>query len=148
MSAAAAASSGSPFLLPASCIKRLADMVDRRSSRNSTGTAVRRPSSRAKSLTFSACLPTLPSMDTGRPTMMLPTLLCWTTLMIAAMSASSSLRSIITRGLASIPPGSLSASPILRSPTSRPRTRVIRLLPISLPAPGPWPVAVPRPASP
>ncbi len=113
------------FLVLAACIRRLADTVDKRSSLNSTGISVRLDSSRTKASTFSACLPMLPSIERGRPTIICLTC-CWLIiLVIASTSTVSSIRLIIVSGLANMPPGSLRATPILLSPISRPRLRVI-----------------------
>ena len=115
------------FLALTSCISRLADTVVKRSSLNSTGTSIWLHSFWVKAFVFSACLPTLPSIESGKPTTICLTW-CWLTiLIIASTPAASSSRLIIVSGLANIPPGSLRATPIRLSPMSRPRLRVTRL---------------------
>ncbi len=109
------------------CIRLLADTVDKRSSLKSTGTSVCLHSSRIKAFTFSACLPTLPLIEIGRPAIICPTWFWLTILIIVSMSAWSSLQLIMVSGLASMPSGSLRATPILLSPISSPRLRVISL---------------------
>jgi len=112
------------FFVRAACIRRLADTVVKRSSLNSTGTSVRPDKLRTKSFTFSACCPMLPSIKRGRPAMTRPTWCCSMISIIVFISRFSSVRSIIVKGLARIPPGSLRATPILLSPISSPRLRV------------------------
>ncbi len=113
------------FLGLAARIKRLADTVVNRSSLNSTGTSVWLQSCRVKAVTFSACLPRLPSIERGKPTITCLTC-CWRIIsVIAATSAVSPWQLIIVSGLAKIPSGSLSATPIRFSPRSSPKLRVI-----------------------
>jgi len=113
------------FLMLTACIRRSANTVVKRSSLCSTGTSVWLHSFWVNAFTFSACSPRLPSMECGRPTTIFPTC-CWVIIsVIASISRLSSLRLIIVNGLANMPSGSLRATPILLSPMSSPRLRVI-----------------------
>jgi len=113
------------FLLVVACIKRLANTVDNRSSLNSTGTSVCLRNFWVKAFTFSACLPKLPFMERGKPTIICLTWFCLTILIMASISTVSSLQWIMVNGLANILSGSLRATPIRLSPISRPKLRVI-----------------------
>jgi hypothetical protein len=99
--------------------------VERRSSRYSTGTLIKRDNSVIKALVFSACKPRLPSMFMGRPASTSLTSLSRIISTIFPIVAASSARSTIVNGVARIPRGSLRARPMRLSPTSSARMRVM-----------------------
>ena len=107
----------------ASRINFSAETVESRSSRYSSGAFTTLVSLSTNDLTFSACSPRLPESERGSPTMTFPTWSLSTIAAIVLMSSSSSLRSMIVKGLASMPSGSLKATPIRLSPISIPRIR-------------------------
>ena len=78
-----------------------------------------------KAFTFSACLPRLPSIKRGKPTITFLTCCRLIISVIDSTSAISSLQLIIVNGLANLPSGSLRATPIRLSPISSPKLRVI-----------------------
>jgi hypothetical protein len=112
------------FFFRVSCINCLALSVVRLSSRYTTGIPVLFARTSVKPLTFAAWCPIVPSIVSGRPATIVPASFWLIRVIMASISWSRSVRSIIVRGLAMVPPRSLSATPILLSPMSSPRIRV------------------------
>ena len=104
---------------------RLASDVVRLSSRNSMGTFVRPIRFSTNDFTLAACWPIPPSIARGSPATTTPTSFFSIISAMAAISWFLSRRSMIVNGVAKMPRVSLRATPILLSPMSSPRTRVI-----------------------
>ncbi len=119
---AAAAASISPRLLDLEGLdwlrSRSASTVEYLSSAVITGTGERSSSFRTNAATEFVCALCPPLSEIGRPTTSSSASSLLRTSRIASMESASDLRSIVVKGDASIPSGSLTATPIRLSPTS------------------------------
>ena len=97
---------------------RSASTVENLSSAVITGTGEHSSSFRANMVTDLVCALCSPLSEMGRPTTISPASSRSRTSRIASMEAASDLRSIVVRGDARMPKGSLTATPIRLFPTS------------------------------
>ena len=116
---------------------RSASTEESLSSITVTGTDDCRANDRLKPSTFRACVPFSPDSVNGIPTTICVAWCCATSRRTASISVASTVRSIVVTGLARVPVGSLAATPMRLSPTSRASTDVNRPGSSRAPARGP-----------